>query len=247
MAGMEDRITWVRAYNRFPDNLLWGYDGITPLDVRQGAIGNCWFMAAASALAEKPHRLEKVFLNEESALNPNGIYAINVYVLGVPTTIIVDDYLPLQRYWEDAPYETLFSLVGEDTSMWGVLLEKAFAKLHGNYEHLIAGDPRMAARTLMGSPSIQHVHRATETTEEFLWGEMIHSDTHDEMMFLITPGTTDTSVNECGLANNHAYVVLGAKELSNGAKVVKMRNPWGRERYTCDYSDESELWTPELR
>lgn len=111
-------------------------------------------MAAASALAEKPHRLEKVFLNEESALNPNGIYAINIYALGVPTTIIVDDYLPLQRYWEDAPYETLFSLVGEDTSMWGVLLEKAFAKIHGNYERLIAGDPRMAARTLMGAPSI---------------------------------------------------------------------------------------------
>ena len=26
-----------------------------------------------------------------------------------------------------------------------------------------------------------------------------------------------------------------------------MRNPWGVERYTCDYSDESPLWTSELR
>ena len=45
----------------------------------------------------------------------------------------------------------------------------------------------------------------------------------------------------------HAYVVLGAKELSNGLKLVKMRNPWGKERYQCDYSDESALWTPGLR
>ena len=26
-----------------------------------------------------------------------------------------------------------------------------------------------------------------------------------------------------------------------------MRNPWGSERYTCDYSDSSDLWTDELR
>ena len=26
-----------------------------------------------------------------------------------------------------------------------------------------------------------------------------------------------------------------------------MRNPWGSEKYSCDYSDSSELWTPELR
>lgn len=60
VAGLEDRITFVRLGSRFPDNLLWGTDGITPLDVRQGSVGNCWFMAAASALAEKPQRLEKI-------------------------------------------------------------------------------------------------------------------------------------------------------------------------------------------
>ncbi len=66
-------------------------------------------------------------------------------------------------------------------------------------------------------------------------------------MFLITPGSSDTTVNDCGLAQNHAYVVLSAIELSNGDKVVKMRNPWGYERYTCDYADDSDKWTPELR
>lgn len=67
------------------------------------------------------------------------------------------------------------------------------------------------------------------------------------MMFMITPGSSDSVTNECGLTMNHAYVVLSAVELSNGARLVKMRNPWGSERYSCDYSDESELWTPELR
>lgn len=41
--------------------------------------------------------------------------------------------------------------------------------------------------------------------------------------------------------------MLSAVQLSNGDRVVKMRNPWGIERYTCAYSDTSELWTPALR
>lgn len=67
------------------------------------------------------------------------------------------------------------------------------------------------------------------------------------MLFLITPGTSDALTNECGLTQNHAYVILGAIQLSNGAQIVKMRNPWGIERYTCDYSDSSDLWNSELR
>ena len=52
-------------------------------------------MVAASALAEKPKRLEKIFLNVNGETNKNGIYGVNLYALGVPHTIIVDDYLPL--------------------------------------------------------------------------------------------------------------------------------------------------------
>ena len=54
-------------------------------------------------------------------------------------------------------------------------------------------------------------------------------------------------INECGLKTAHAYVVLSALELSNEQRLVKVRNPWGWERYDCDYSDESKLWTPALR
>lgn len=64
-------------------------------DVRQGLLGNCWFQAAASALAEVPGRMEQVFLNESSELNAAGIYAVNIWALGVPHTVVVDDHLPL--------------------------------------------------------------------------------------------------------------------------------------------------------
>lgn len=34
VASLEDRITMIRMSNQFPDNMLWGTNGITPQDVR---------------------------------------------------------------------------------------------------------------------------------------------------------------------------------------------------------------------
>lgn len=95
VASLKDRITWIRASTQFSENKFWGNKGITTMDVRQGAVGNCWFMAASSALAEVPNRLERIFLKSSGSLSPNGIYGINLYTLGVPHTVIVDDYIPL--------------------------------------------------------------------------------------------------------------------------------------------------------
>jgi hypothetical protein len=186
MPNYEKRITWLRGYNQFYDHPFWGSDGITPLDVRQGAIGDCWFMAAASALAEKPKRLEKVFLNKTGKMNRDGIYGMNIFTLGVPHTVVIDDYLPLQKILtaNGTVYQTLFSHVGEDQSMWGVFLEKAFAKLYGNYGHMAAGDPRDAARALNGSPSNIFVHAKSDTSVDSIWQKILEHDKNAELMFL---------------------------------------------------------------
>ena len=63
ITAYNDMIVWKRASEQFSDNPFWGTDGVSPSDVIQGAIGNCWFLAMASALAEKPKRLESIFIN----------------------------------------------------------------------------------------------------------------------------------------------------------------------------------------
>ena len=70
---------------------------MSPEDVRQGAIGNCWMLAAAASIAEKPGRLERMFVNDTAEIKVGGIYGIDMYHLGVPTTVIVDDRLPIHE------------------------------------------------------------------------------------------------------------------------------------------------------
>jgi len=73
-------------------------------------------------------------------------------------------------------------------------------------------------------------------------------DVNYELMFFNSKSDYDGSdINNCGLTVSHAYVVLAAVELSTGERLVKVRNPVGREKYTCAYSDDSPLWTRSKR
>ena len=59
-------------------------------------------------------------------------------------------------------------------------------------------------------------------------------------------GLNHDSKDDLGIAYLHAYSVLGTEQLSNGQKLIMVRNPWGREDYHGDWSDweeESDLWT----
>ena len=96
-------LKWKRISKAFPADegySLWGDNGVSVHDIRQGAIGNCWFIAATSALAEVPARLENVFINEDDSatngISENGIYAVRLYALMEPIVITIDDRAPFR-------------------------------------------------------------------------------------------------------------------------------------------------------
>ena len=65
---------------------------------------------------------------------------------------------------------------------------------------------------------------------------------------MITAGTptgpgTDQMQNELGMAFMHAYTVLKTVTLSDGTRLVRMRNPWGSETYHGPWADDSDRWT----
>lgn len=46
-----------------------------------------------------------------------------------------------------------------------------------------------------------------------------------------------------GLVSGHAYTLIAVQQLSSGARLLKLRNPWGRFEWNGDWSDKSALWT----
>ena len=249
----EKRVEWKRANEVFTNHSLFGSEGVTPEDIRQGFIGNCWFVVGASALAERAHRLERVFLNSENTLSPNGIYGVNFYTLGVPHTVIIDDWLPLQE-WGDG-YNTLFARVGPDQAIWVPLLEKAFAKYHGNYSHIVAGNPMYSIRSLSGAPFFSEMHhessRSSGIAVDALWAKITEMDGGDHMITAGTPTYFKTGVDAHGLVRMHAYLVLSHIEVTDAnnktTRLVKMRNPQATDYFIGDWSDTSDKWTESLK
>jgi len=78
---------------------LFGTNGVSPNDIEQGKLGNCWILSAAGSMAEIPERLENVFINHEdtsnNSISKNGIYALNLYALMMPIVVTIDDRIPL--------------------------------------------------------------------------------------------------------------------------------------------------------
>ena len=62
------------------------------------------------------------------------------WALNAPITITVDDYLPVTQYYYGGRFETIYAYIGDDASIWGSVMEKAFSKFNGNYARIVGGD-----------------------------------------------------------------------------------------------------------
>lgn len=66
---------------------------ISPNDINQGSLGDCYFLAVLSAMAEFPVRINALI--ETKSVNSAGIYLLKFFINGVETPVIVDDHLPV--------------------------------------------------------------------------------------------------------------------------------------------------------
>ena len=135
-----------------------------------------------------------------------------MYALNVPITVTVDDLLPVRnRSSNGNQFETLYAAIGEDNSIWGAIIEKAFAKLNGNYARIVGGDPVDGINTIQGAPNERHTHALSSITQEGIWSLITEHDARKGMLTAVTScdSGSDDTVNNIGLVNCHAYPVLG--------------------------------------
>lgn len=93
---------------------------------------------------------------------------MSFYINGVETPVFVDDWLPV-RHGKPC---FASSRVGE---LWVILLEKAWAKLHGSYARTESGLPSFATTHLLGVPSLT-VHHDKDLDNEKFWVKLQEAD-----------------------------------------------------------------------
>lgn len=134
----------MRASEIFPDGHVVFNEDIDPNDINQGMLGDCYFLAVLSSCAEKPRRIkDRVKI---SKVNDSGIYCVTLFVNGVETPVILDDYFPT-RNGRPAFCTT------KEGEIWAMLFEKAWAKLHGSYGRIESGLCSQAAAHMIGLPT----------------------------------------------------------------------------------------------
>lgn len=128
----------------------------------QGLLGDCWLVSSIAAVARNFNDIYKIF--GQQTVNAAGIYSLNLYSIGIPVTVVIDDFIPVNN---SLP---LFTKLSAQNEIWPVLLEKAIAKLIGNYDLLIAGNSNDAINSLLGAPGAFYTN-STKTTAT-IWTDL---------------------------------------------------------------------------
>ena len=221
----------------------------SPSDVVQGALGDCYFLSALSALAEDDAAVEALFPahaplqprssararpSSSAELSPElclqrGIHVVRLCVQGHWRLCVVDDTIPCTPP-EDGGRPAFSRAAGGE--LWPLLLEKAYAKSHGSYQAVVEGLAGEALSTLTGAPCDYVLAESAEC-----WGRVAQAlqPGRDWFCVAVLPhGAGRASLEGTGLVPNHAYSVLDVAEIrvdaeGTVARLFKLRNPWGEE------------------
>ncbi|KAI1262626.1 cysteine proteinase [Xylariaceae sp. FL1019] len=243
-------------------------DGPTANDVRQGRDGDCWLLAALCTLSNKPSLIERVCVARDEMV---GVYGFVFHRDGEWTSVIIDDKLFLikpdfdesyleRALWEDrervnseeqyrVAYQSgsgalYFAQCEHANETWLPLLEKAYAKAHGDYAAIEGGFTGEGIEDLTGGVTTE-LYTTDILDKEYFWKEELMR-VNDEFLFGCSTGMwgTGSRGDRNGIVELHAYSIMRAVEV-DGQRLVLLKNPWGKGEWKGAWSDGSKEWTAE--
>ncbi|CAG8953395.1 hypothetical protein HYFRA_00010143 [Hymenoscyphus fraxineus] len=249
------------------DNPQFYCDGATPGDIRQGRDGDCWLLAALSTLGNKSGMIEKLCVARDESV---GVYGFVFHRDGEWISEIVDDKLYLVKpdydeSWNERilidehsridPQEEYRKLYQSNSSAlyfahcenpnetWLPLLEKAYAKAHGDFESIEGGWTGEGLEDLTGGVTTE-LFTTDILDKEYFWKEELMKVNQDFLFGCSSSIFRGLHGKRRGVFEGHAYSIMKCVEIE-GKRFCLVRNPWGKGEWTGPWSDGSKEWTPE--
>lgn len=244
------------------DNPSFFVDGVDPQDIQQGRLGDCWFLAAIATVVNIPGLIESLCVERNEKA---GVYGFIFFRDGEWVSEVVDDRLFLcnpeyhmaspelkmafksekkynnaMRHGSDALH---YAKCNESNETWLPLLEKAYAKAHGDFGSLEGGLTGEGVEDLTGGvTTFQRCDNIMD--KDRFWLELQSVNQEFLYAFSRLKGGSEERNEETGILSRHAYSLIDAVE-AKGKRLVKIRNPWGNSEWLGPWSDGSSEWTPE--
>jgi len=210
------------------ENPAFSVDGYSTTDVRQGAVGDCWWVSAVATLCCMKGLVDRVCVARDEEC---GVYGFVFHRDGEWFSTVVDDNLYLSSPdYDSAPYDSTgenereyrkiyqtgsralhFAHCVDKNETWLPLLEKAYAKAHGDYDAIKGGFPGEAVEDMTGGVTTTLATNKVLSREK-LWQDLLNVNKDFVIAASSLSSYGSDSDAKRGIALNHAYSVLKATE-----------------------------------